>query len=1082
LLRLKVELLEARAVPATITWTGQVSNLWQDPRNWLGGLPGTGDDVVIGSSLRPPVLNGIAQVRNVTVGSAGQLTIASDAILNIGGSIPIGGVFENFGTTTIDRGTVYFGIISQLPLTPGFINRGLLTAAGPDVIIGAFHNDGGTVQLGTPVASAGFQRLFSNTGSTGVGTIVFDLNGLIPGIEYDQVVNFPGPEDPPTITFLGGQVTINAQYNAAIGTVFRIIDNQGTGAISGTFDGLPEGATLMSGAQQFRISYVGGDGNDVTLTREPALNTSYWDGQPDSGGASNDNLWSNPTNWFGDVAPMAGASLVFPASVFQTTNVNDFPVGTSFGSLSLVGSDYQISGNAAEFAAGASASIVNGSSTLALPLGGAGGLTKWGNGTLVLSGPNTYGGDTVVVEGTLDLAGAGATPTISGDLVLTGGTVRELLPDQISDTSAVRVGFTMAGAGSTFNLNGQSDAVGTLTVAGGTVLTGGGQLTAGDTTFDPQSILSMNLVDAASSDRLTVNGLVSLAGALQLALPVPVPLGTQITLIDNDGTDPVAGIFTGHAEGTAIAVNGSLFRITYHGGTNQNDVVITAISPMSGEIAGFVYLDVNGNGQSTGDAGRDGVMVHLDVGADGTVDRLAITANGGLYRFDNLPTGTHRVRIVVPNGMTQTTNNPFDLTLAVGQIRTGVDFGLFELVSISGTKFNDRNGDGIRNNNEPGVGGVEIKIFPAGGGPIVQTVVTNADGSFTLTNIGPGRFEVQETAPEGTTQTTPDPAPITTSSGANVSGLMFGNRAIRVEQFAVAEGSGGQPRVDVYDSNGHLSFSFLAYDAGFTGGVRVATGDVNGDGWDDIVTAAGAGGGPHIKVFDGTNQALLQSFLAYSPSFTGGVFVAAGDVNHDGFADIVTGAGTGGGPHVEVFSGANLGLLKSFFAYAANFTGGVRVAAADVNGDRFADIVTGAGNGGGPHVEVFSGANLGLIKSIIAYDPVFTGGVYVAAGDVDADGRADIIVGAGDGGGPHVKVFAGTNDALIRNFFAYDPNFRGGVRVAAGDMSGDGTDDIITGAGASGGPHVKAFDATSLGTLNSFMAFDPAFLGGVFVG
>jgi hypothetical protein len=222
--------------------------------------------------------------------------------------------------------------------------------------------------------------------------------------------------------------------------------------------------------------------------------------------------------------------------------------------------------------------------------------------------------------------------------------------------------------------------------------------------------------------------------------------------------------------------------------------------------------------------------------------------------------------------------------------------------------------------------------------------------------------------------------------------------------------------------------------------------------------------------------------LAYSPSFTGGVFVAAGDVNHDGFADIVTGAGTGGGPHVEVFSGANLGLLKSFFAYAANFTGGVRVAAADVNGDRFADIVTGAGNGGGPHVEVFSGANLGLIKSIIAYDPVFTGGVYVAAGDVDADGRADIIVGAGDGGGPHVKVFAGTNDALIRNFFAYDPNFRGGVRVAAGDMSGDGTDDIITGAGASGGPHVKAFDATSLGTLNSFMAFDPAFLGGVFVG
>jgi hypothetical protein len=174
--------------------------------------------------------------------------------------------------------------------------------------------------------------------------------------------------------------------------------------------------------------------------------------------------------------------------------------------------------------------------------------------------------------------------------------------------------------------------------------------------------------------------------------------------------------------------------------------------------------------------------------------------------------------------------------------------------------------------------------------------------------------------------------------------------------------------------------------------------------------------------------------------------------------------------------------MKSFFAYAPAFTGGVRVAAGDVNGDGNADIIAGPGAGGGPHVEVFNGVNLSLLKSIIAFDPSFTGGVYVAAGDINADGRADVIVGAGEGGGPHVKVYSGRDDALLKSFFAYDSNFRGGVRVGAGDVNGDGKEDIITGAGPKGGPHVKVFDSDNSTEVESFMAFDPTFLGGVFVG
>src|SRR5439155_224923 len=118
-----------------------------------------------------------------------------------------------------------------------------------------------------------------------------------------------------------------------------------------------------------------------------------------------------------------------------------------------------------------------------------------------------------------------------------------------------------------------------------------------------------------------------------------------------------------------------------------------------------------------------------------------------------------------------------------------------------------------------------------------------------------------------------------------------------------------------------------------------------------LAVGADAGGGPNVKVYDPATGAVLANFFAYAANFTGGVTVAAGDVDNDGRADIVTGAGPGGGPHVRVFSGANPAqVLIEFFAYAPNFGGGVFVAAGDTNCDAKADIITGAGPGGGPQV------------------------------------------------------------------------------------------------------------------------------------
>jgi hypothetical protein len=289
----------------------------------------------------------------------------------------------------------------------------------------------------------------------------------------------------------------------------------------------------------------------------------------------------------------------------------------------------------------------------------------------------------------------------------------------------------------------------------------------------------------------------------------------------------------------------------------------------------------------------------------------------------------------------------------------------------------------------------------------------------------------------------------------------------------------------------------------FSGGISVAAGDVNGDGTPDLIVGEGTGGSPRVKVVDGTTGQTLADFFAFAPSFTGGVFVAAGDVNGDGRADIIVSADASGGPEVKVIDGTKLNqlsangqiapsaLLADFLAYTPGFTGGVRVAASDINGDGRADIIVGAGAGSGPEVKVIDGTRLNqlsangeiaptaLLADFFAFAPGLTGGVFVAAGDVNGDGRADIIVGADAGGGPEVKVIDGAKlnqllangqtapSALLADFLAFAPSFTGGVFVAAGDVNGDGRADVIVGAGPGGLPEVKVIDGTKLNQLSA---------------
>ena len=130
-------------------------------------------------------------------------------------------------------------------------------------------------------------------------------------------------------------------------------------------------------------------------------------------------------------------------------------------------------------------------------------------------------------------------------------------------------------------------------------------------------------------------------------------------------------------------------------------------------------------------------------------------------------------------------------------------------------------------------------------------------------------------------------------------------------------------------------------------------------------------------MFNGQTGAIMASFFAFDSATRFGVNVAGLPGTTFGVASIVTSFGKGGPPEVRVFN-QQLAVQADFLAYSANFLGGVNVGAAPAGTFGANAILTGAGPGGGPHVEVFDiGTAPQPTQSIIAFDPSFLGGVFV---------------------------------------------------------------------------------------------------------
>jgi len=351
--------------------------------------------------------------------------------------------------------------------------------------------------------------------------------------------------------------------------------------------------------------------------------TRTWDG-----GGANSN-WTTAANWVGDIAPVAGDDLIFPAGSAQTTNNNNFTFLTRFNSITITGGDYVLSGNPVNLAAGIKAEsgtqVVNIPINMTAPqafttgdgailtvtilvntnghlltldgtggtaiiglISGSGGVTKDGLGGALLANSNSYTGPTTVAGGLLIIDGSQPNSVVN----VTGG--------------------ALGGTGTTGAINVTAGALGA-----GTITSPTGVLSArGNIKLSAASAFAVKLngtTPGSGHDQLNVNGQVDLGGSglLPVSLPEFTPtVGDTFVIIANDGTEPVVGTFEGLPEGTSFAgPDGNFFRVNYAGGTG-NDVVLTSVAPPSDiaivQFSAATYTVGEGAGRATLTVTRSG--------------------------------------------------------------------------------------------------------------------------------------------------------------------------------------------------------------------------------------------------------------------------------------------------------------------------------------------------------------------------------------------------------------------------------------------------------------------------------------------
>ncbi|MBL8866245.1 MAG: DUF4394 domain-containing protein [Planctomycetia bacterium] len=645
----------------------------------------------------------------------------------------------------------------------------------------------------------------------------------------------------------------------------------------------------------------------------------------------------------------------------------------------------------------------------------------------------------------------------------------------------------------TINLNtGQANLVGALGIAGGPPIQGFTVQPNDGAAGIPFVGVAGNSVVRFSSKSATTVVAVPIPSGLSLGEAVVgldrrPATGQYFALVHNSaaGTvrialvDPQTAALTNVGGGVPVAlVNAAGSPITFPAGTSFG----IDFNPTVDKLRVVASTGINFRIDPTTGAALDGNATFAGTQPDAALNSGATAGTGTAYT-----NSFHKATVTTQYTLDAVTNSLFVQNPPNDGVLVG---GLPITVAGTAIDFTDANAFDIPSN---------VRVTASGStatGLAYAALTVAGDTSLYSINLATGAATKLGPIGIGTTPLVGLVASETATSNAGLTGT---------SDYGLGSDVGVASMTKLLAADGTLNQTAQPYGT-FTGGVRVATGDFNGDGVDDLVVGSGPGMVTNVTILDGKTDGIIVSFSPFEASFTGGVFVAAGDLTGDGAPELVVTPDQGGGPRVRVFRSGNIGdVLADFLGIAdLRFRGGARPAIGDVNGDGFGDLGVAAGFGGGPRVAVFDGTTLPgnepvrLFNDFFAFENTLRNGVFLALGDIDGDGKADVIAGGGPGGGPRVTVFngnllvtsGGATVTPLANFFAYDDTNRSGVRLAVKDLDGDTLADLVTGNGPGVTNRVKFFAGSAIkaaavgATPPSFNEFDPLFgsTNGVFVG
>jgi hypothetical protein len=924
-----------------------------------------------GIEIRSTVSNATATLTNVTVtqnttgvnpGNGGGLHISTTQ--TVGGpataTVTVSGGLFSQNTAGNEGGGLWNDTQGSLTITGTTINDNTALGAAADSGGGGVFSQGGTLTITNATIASN-----DATGTAGSGGGVLVDGG--------------------TLKIDGGTITANTAVRAGGGVEVTAANNAFTATLANvTITGNQTGSNPGNGGGVHITDAVGGSTGTMTITGGTiASNTANEEG--------------------GGVWNAAESTLNITGTLIAANTANGNGTEQGGGGIFNDGGTVTVT----------NATIVANQSTASTAGNGGGGIFNDGKMTLT----DTTVSANTATTGNAD--GGGILNSNGGTLTVTGGA--------ISANQAARAGGGIENNAGSVTLSNPTLDANSAGVNGGAVhVTGAGTVTATNTTF--------------SNNQAGNEG-----GGLWLANDAAATITLNSSTVNNNTATFGGGVFNDGAAGTIVVSNSTISgnNATQDGGAIDSEggtVTITnstIASNSAGAVGGGLNLDagttatatnsiIADNSAPTGPDVNGTITANFSLiestagatinGANNLtgVDPLLgpLADNGGLTQTQLPQAGSPVVNAGDPN-FTSPPN--FDQRGQPRVIAGRLDIGSVETAArtvLLGTpEFavgQDQGGGTVRVFNPDGTERFNINPFagPATGVRVAMADFNNDGIADLVVGTGPG-VQARVRVIDGSTQQEIFAKDVFAEGEAFTGGIFVAAGDLTGDgkpDLVVTPDVSGGPRVLVFRGGAAASdfvqvasFFGITGDPNFRGGVRPGVGDMNGDGIADLAVSAGFSGGPRVAVFDGktiTDAAgptkLFSDIFVFEDTLRNGAFVAIGDVNGDGFGDLISGAGPGGAPRVLTLSGvdliagkANTGsqVLANFFAGDVNNRGGIRVAAKDLDGDQFADLVVGSGQNAGSRVTSYLGKNFsgGDAPENFAFDAFsgFTGGVFV---------------------------------------------------------------------------------------------------------